>query len=106
RYISDKARLSWYGSNRLADANYNIRLGIAYLKYLQSKFGGNLENALIAYNWGPGNLIKAQRYGGSYIPNSSVQYARKIISNHRKWNQDMGRKALRADNLAGRPAVS
>ncbi len=39
----------------LYDAETNIRYGVYYLQYLFSRFG-SWEKALIAYNWGEGNL--------------------------------------------------
>jgi soluble lytic murein transglycosylase len=36
----------------------NIKIGINYLGYLNNKFNNNLKLALIAYNIGPGKLIK------------------------------------------------
>ncbi|MCB0317651.1 MAG: lytic transglycosylase domain-containing protein, partial [Bdellovibrionales bacterium] len=60
KYISDKTdSVSWNGTQALTDPEYNLKLGLAYLKYLESYFGTNKEYVLIAYNWGPANLQKA-----------------------------------------------
>jgi len=88
RYISQKKNLGWHGSSRLTDPEYNLRLGVAYLKYLHEQFRGNLEHTLIAYNWGPAKLNDALSRRG-HIPSSTVKYARTIISNHKKWKRDL-----------------
>lgn len=84
RYVSEQEQIKWAGNKQLHDPENNIKLGIAYLKYLEKKFHGNRERVLIAYNWGPGNLEVAMKRGGR-VPGQSVQYARQILSNHRRW---------------------
>jgi Transglycosylase SLT domain len=84
KYLSQKKSLRWSGSQSLNDPTYNIKLGIAYLKYLDDKFTGNKERVLIAYNWGPGN-VKASMQGRRRPPTESLKYARQILANHRKW---------------------
>lgn len=37
---------------------HNIEAGIAYIAYLQKKFNGNEEHSMIAYNMGPGYVLK------------------------------------------------
>lgn len=72
----------------LHNADYSIKLGIAYLKHLEDLFFGNRELALIAYNWGPGNLKSALK-NRSHIPEETKVYARKIIKNHKKWKEEL-----------------
>jgi soluble lytic murein transglycosylase-like protein len=86
RYISSRNRFTWQ-VGKLSDPEYNIQLGIAYLKELEKKFNGNREHALIAYNWGPANLNQAFK-GVKKIPGCSIQYAQKILSTHTKWKQE------------------
>src|SRR3989304_8831881 len=61
----------------------NVEGGIRYLREMLGRFGGNLEKALAAYNWGPGNLAGAvARYGEqwiSYIPQETKNYLRNIL---------------------------
>jgi soluble lytic murein transglycosylase-like protein len=73
--------------------DYNISLGISYLKHLEDSFNGNRELALIAYNWGPGNLKNALK-NKSHIPESTKSYARKIIRTHQRWQGEMKVLAL------------
>jgi hypothetical protein len=93
KYISDRNQLNWHGTIRLNDPLYNLTLGIAYLKELEDKFKGNREHALIAYNWGPGNLEKAFK-GEKTIPGSSMRYARTILTHHKEWKRDYHSKAV------------
>lgn len=68
--------------------DYNLQLGIAYLKHLQELFSGNKELALIAYNWGPGNLLNALK-NRSHIPQETREYAKKILKNHKLWQREL-----------------
>ena len=86
KYISARNSLGWAGERGLRDPAYNVKLGIAYLKHLESLFNGNREKALIAYNWGPGNLSKAIKTR-TPVPRSTIVYARKILDNHSKWRR-------------------
>lgn len=45
-----------YSEELLYDPDYNIRLGCAYLKYLDKRFNGNTDNVLAAYNAGEGRV--------------------------------------------------
>ena len=75
------------GIRDLKSADINIEHGIAYFKHLEELFNGDRELALIAYNWGPGNLKSALKKG-KRIPAGPVSYARKILTNHAKWRSD------------------
>jgi membrane-bound lytic murein transglycosylase B len=52
-----------------------------YLSQLQKQFGGNLEHATAAYNWGPGNLQKWLAAGGdpSRMPAETQQYLKAVM---------------------------
>lgn len=60
----------------------NIDGGVRYLAQLLSQFG-NAQEALGAYNWGPGNVQNAiAQYGGdwlSYAPEETQNYVAKIL---------------------------
>lgn len=50
--------------SRLAEPDYNLRLGTAYLQDLISRFGGSYVLALAAYNAGPGRVNEwVRKYG-------------------------------------------
>lgn len=84
RYISKLTNLEHPHASDLRDPVTNIRLGIAYLQYLEKKFQGNRERTLIAYNWGPSNLSKSLSGKGA-PPTQSLKYARSILSHHDQW---------------------
>ena len=87
KYISDKVKaVSWNGSSALNEPGYNLKLGVAYLKYLEKYFGTNPEHVLIAYNWGPNNLRKALGKTRS-IAKGPQKYADKVISTYKLWKE-------------------
>ena len=49
----------------LYDAEKNVKFGTAYFNALKKSFDDSDRNALIAYNWGPGNYKKWKK-GGTY----------------------------------------
>lgn len=51
--------------------------GTAYLAQLYAEYG-NWEDALTAYNWGPGNVSK---YGADAAPASTQSYVANVLSN-------------------------
>lgn len=50
----------------LSDALLNARLAASYLRWLDRRYDGHLEQMLIAYNAGPGRLGRWIREAGSY----------------------------------------
>ena len=86
-YIARLENRSWDGALKLREPSYNIELGITYFRYLEDLFRGNREHALIAYNWGPQNLMMALK-NKTAIPSSPRQYAQKILSTHERWTME------------------
>ena len=77
------------------DPRYNIKLGIAYIKYLLREFDGNKGLALMAYNWGPGSVqrtLKGKRSGG--VPKSVMKYAVKILNDHSNWQSQVAEEIM------------
>ena len=93
-FISKSSGLNHSSSINLAEPNLNIKLGILYLAYLRSKFRGNKEQMLVAYNWGPENLNRALKSGRS-APGSTLHYARRITTHHREWQRAFESQASR-----------
>lgn len=60
----------------LFDPDVNLELGFRYLRQLIDKYDGNLENALTAYNRGPGTVDKILKRGG----NPDNGYAGKVLA--------------------------
>ncbi len=96
KFVSKMRNVEWKES-KLKDPQYNIRLGIAYLKYLDGMFKGNKERILVAYNWGPANVMSAIKNSRRF-PGSCVKYARSIINNHGRWNSDFATKTAKLTN--------
>lgn len=59
----------------LWDQRTNLKLGFKYLNQLIDKYNGNVRNALLAYNRGPGTVDRILKRGGN--PNNG--YADKVI---------------------------
>jgi soluble lytic murein transglycosylase-like protein len=62
----------------------NIWGGARYLKRMLDNYGGNLNKALAAYNWGPGNV---NRYGtaSKSMPRETRRYIEVVNSNYNRF---------------------
>jgi hypothetical protein len=54
-----------------------------YLTQLSNKFGGDVDKALLAYNWGPGNVERHLKTGGP-MPLEAQQYVGKVRAAEQK----------------------
>ena len=65
------------------DPQQNREGGTKYLEQLIQKYNGNLEHALKAYNWGPGNMDSYLKTGkginGQPMPKETIDYYNKVI---------------------------
>lgn len=73
---------------KLTDPGHNLKLGIAYLKYLEREFQGNRIFTLVAYNWGPGHVQSAAG-GKKRIPKECMTYALKILNDYQRWQSGL-----------------
>ncbi len=71
----------WLGAKNLYDPEQNVEAGVKYLKYLQSRFDGDLKNTIAAYNAGEGNV---ERYGGVPPFNETRSYVKKVMSRYQE----------------------
>lgn len=60
----------------LFDPDVNLDLGFSYLRQMIDKYDGNVENALTAYNRGPGTVDRILNRGG----NPDNGYAGKVLA--------------------------
>ncbi len=101
RFIAKNSNIELKGSDALHNPETNIKLGVWYVRYLLTKFKGNRTQMLVAYNWGPSNMLKAIARGAS-LPKESVQYVDKVLSHHTMWTERLNQfAALRSDSSLG-----
>ena len=76
--LAAKLDIPWRGSQTLFDPLLNVRIGIAYLEQLESRYG-SMPTALAAYNWGPGRIDSRIRHGVA-LP---VVYSGSVLATYR-----------------------
>ena len=74
-WIAKKYNLTWNGPKTLNNPVLNIRIGIAYMDYLRSKFNKKALKYISAYNVGPKKAHKIFR-------NSEQSYSARVFSNY------------------------
>lgn len=57
------------------DAEQNVMAGTRFLKDMLHRYGGNVDEALAAYNWGPGNV---DHHGTERLPRETRTYLAKV----------------------------
>lgn len=66
------------------DPAQNVRGGVTYLRQMLSRYGGNVEYALMAYNWGPSNVDAWLRTGrgvsGQDVPRETRNYVPSVLA--------------------------
>ncbi len=74
------AGMEWDPKRFYMDAEYNAALGNAYLGHMQKKYNNDLF-ALMAYNWGPGNVDRWIKGGmkPEGVPLETKNYIKKIL---------------------------
>lgn len=58
------------------DPEQNVMGGTRFLRQMIDRYDGNLDAALAAYNWGPGNVDKK----GNFLPRETREYLVKVKS--------------------------
>lgn len=84
------------GVNR-EDEDENIRGGIKYMAWLRDRYKGDWKRALMANNWGPGNLEAWERTGkgkyGQEMPQETQRYIDHTLRHLRGGGADSGLSA-------------
>lgn len=99
RYVAKLSKIELKNTKALDNPETNIKLGIWYLKYLHTKFKGDREQALVAYNWGPANLRRAIAEGAAY-PKESIQYVHRVNSHYANSTEKLRQYALAASETS------
>jgi soluble lytic murein transglycosylase-like protein len=76
--LAERLDIHWRGPQTLFDPLLNIRMGVAYLEQLESRYG-SMATALAAYNWGPGRIDSRLRHGAT-LP---VVYSGSVLASYR-----------------------
>jgi len=69
------------------DPAQNVHGGARYLKLMLDRYSGDLNRALSAYNWGPGNLDRST----GFLPDETRSYIERVNEHYREFSA--GRKA-------------
>jgi soluble lytic murein transglycosylase-like protein len=88
----------WLGASNLYDPEQNVDAGVKYLKYLDSRFDGNLKKTIAAYNAGEGNV---RRYNGVPPFRETRGYVKKVMTRYEKRKQEL--KDYQSQGGAGAP---
>jgi soluble lytic murein transglycosylase-like protein len=76
--LAKRLDIPWRGPQTLFDPLLNIRMGVAYLEQLESRYE-SMSTALAAYNWGPGRIDSRLRHGVA-LP---VVYSGSVLASYR-----------------------
>lgn len=82
RYIVDNFTDIPYDDFDWKNPKHNATAGCGYLSYLIRRFDGSLYYAVLAYNWGEGNVSRLLRgdIGEDKIPARCKRYADNVLS--------------------------
>lgn len=64
------------------DPEQNVMAGTRFIKDLLQRYGGNVDSALAAYNWGPGNVDKHP----GYLPRETRDYLARVKQLYSSYN--------------------
>lgn len=88
-----------FGVRRLEDPAENLRAGASYLRWLLSRFDGDVSLALAAYNAGEGAVL---RYGRQVPPFPETQnYVRKVMAGYSRLRDAGGADAAVLASASG-----
>jgi len=76
----------WLGARDLYDPEQNLDAGVKYIKYLQKRFHGNVNQTIAAYNAGEGNV---KRYGGIPPFRETQTYVKRVLHNYEKRSEEL-----------------
>ena len=83
----------------------NRRVGQEYLSAMLRKYKGNIDNALAAYNWGPGNVDKHLKKYGELTPEKLPKETRTYIPKVKNFMAQQEPRRSEPVRVAERPPV-
>ena len=83
----------------------NRRVGEEYLSAMLRKYKGNIDNALAAYNWGPGNVDKHLKKYGELTPEKLPKETRAYIPRVKNFLARQEQRRTEPTRVAERPPV-
>ncbi len=83
----------------------NRRVGREYLSAMLKKYKGNIDNALAAYNWGPGNVDKHLKKYGELTPEKLPKETRNYIPKVKNFMAQQEPRRPEPVRVAERPPV-
>ncbi|VVE23046.1 Membrane-bound lytic murein transglycosylase C [Pandoraea capi] len=90
-----------FGVRRLEDPAENVRAGASYVRWLLSRFDGDVSLALAAYNAGEGAVL---RYGRQVPPYPETQkYVRKVMAGYSRLREAGVAEGAVVAGVAGTP---
>lgn len=87
------------------DLGQNISGGISYLKKMLDKYEGNTELALMAYNWGPGNVDTWLKSGRTRTVPSETRAYPQIVANFMEGYDRKGKSRPGGNGIVQDPAI-
>ena len=84
-YISKVTGIEWKGEAALGDPAYNLRLGAAYLAFLDRVFQRKLASVLVAYHYGAREFIETMK-AKKAVPDRSMIFARRVQGYFAEWS--------------------
>lgn len=88
-WIAKKFKISWNGKKTLQNPEANIKIGLAYMNYLRTKFNGKAVRYVSAYNMGPGNMFRL--IAKNVKP---VEYNSRVMKNYRAFYSNLATRSV------------
>ena len=93
------------GGDVRGNVDDNIRVGIKEISTYLKRYGGDLRKALLAYNWGPGNVDAWLKTGrgvkGQPMPQEAREYADRVLGRISGGSFTQAPKGQKAPEAAG-----
>lgn len=82
RSVARRIEMTPKERSNMFDISSNIKVGCAYLKYLQDRYGDNYNHISAGYNGGPGVADRYIKRGFNSMPKETRNYVMKVNKYH------------------------